>query len=178
MGKINPDGWVAINAIPTAAHTIWGMLAGKLLISKLSPAQKITYLIIAGLIGLSAGFALDLLNITPIIKRISTSSFTLASGGWIMLFLAFFYWLVDVKHFSKYAWVFTVVGMNAVFIYLFFETVGSQWFNGFVAIFIRGTLGFTPLPHKVIDVFSAITVLALEWYICYWLSKQKIYVKI
>ncbi len=29
MGKINPSGWVAINALPTAAHTIWGVLAGE-----------------------------------------------------------------------------------------------------------------------------------------------------
>lgn len=178
MGKINADGWVAINIIPTAAHTIWGMLAGKLLISKLSTAKKIGYLVLTGLTGLIIGFGLDLLYLTPIIKRISTSSFTLASGGWVMLFLAFFYWLVDVKQVSKYAWIFTVVGMNAVFIYLFFETVGSQWFNGIVAIFIRGTLGFTALPDKGIAVFSAITTLIIEWYLCFWLSKRKIYVKI
>jgi methionine aminopeptidase len=30
---------------------------------------------------------------------------------------------------------FTVVGMNAIFIYLFFETVGLHWLNGIVAIF-------------------------------------------
>ncbi|MBC7867153.1 MAG: DUF5009 domain-containing protein, partial [Gloeobacteraceae cyanobacterium ES-bin-316] len=30
MGKINSDGWVAVNFIPTAAHTIWGSLVGKL----------------------------------------------------------------------------------------------------------------------------------------------------
>lgn len=33
MGKLNGNGWVAINVIPTAAHTIWGVVAGKLLIS-------------------------------------------------------------------------------------------------------------------------------------------------
>ena len=33
-GKINPSGWVAINALPTAARTIWGVLAGKLLMSE------------------------------------------------------------------------------------------------------------------------------------------------
>ena len=33
MNKINQDGWVAINCIPTAVHTIAGALAGKLLIS-------------------------------------------------------------------------------------------------------------------------------------------------
>jgi predicted acyltransferase len=29
MNKINDGGWVAINCIPTAAHTIWGAVAGK-----------------------------------------------------------------------------------------------------------------------------------------------------
>ncbi|MGF6850364.1 putative acyltransferase [Chitinophaga sp. W3I9] len=83
MGKINPDGWVTINFIPTAAHTIWGALAGKLLISDRPRAQKIKILVIAGLIGLVTGFGLDLAGITPIIKRIATASFTLASGGWV-----------------------------------------------------------------------------------------------
>ena len=31
MGKINNGGWVAINCVPTAAHTIWGVLAAKVL---------------------------------------------------------------------------------------------------------------------------------------------------
>jgi hypothetical protein len=34
MNKINGGGWVAINCIPTAAHTIWGAIAGKLLLVK------------------------------------------------------------------------------------------------------------------------------------------------
>ena len=33
MNKINSGGWVAINCIPTAAHTIWGAVAGKWLLS-------------------------------------------------------------------------------------------------------------------------------------------------
>lgn len=41
MGKINTDGWVAINIIPTAAHTIWGVLAGRLLISGQTPGKKL-----------------------------------------------------------------------------------------------------------------------------------------
>src|SRR5690606_23281751 len=34
MNKINRGGWVAINCIPTAVHTIAGALAGKLLLSE------------------------------------------------------------------------------------------------------------------------------------------------
>jgi predicted acyltransferase len=178
MGKINTDGWVAINIIPTAAHTIWGVLAGKLLISKKSPGKKISYLVIAGVVGLVLGFGLDISNITPIIKRISTSSFALASGGWVLILMAFFYWLIDIKQLNKYAWVCIVVGMNAIFIYLFFETVGAQWFNAAIGIFVKGFSGFTAIPAKVIAVISALVTLFAEWYLCYFLSKHKVYIKI
>ena len=79
--------WVSFNAIPTTAHTVWGVLAGQVLLSDRSSQQKIKILVIAGLIGLAVGYALD--PITPIIKRICTSSFILASGGWALLALAF-----------------------------------------------------------------------------------------
>lgn len=178
MGKINTDGWVAINIIPTAAHTIWGVLAGKLLLSKFSPAKKITCLSIAGVAGLVLGFGLDRAHFSPIIKRISTSSFALASGGWVLLILAFVYWLVDVKQANKYAWVFTVVGMNAIFIYCFFETVGNQWFNGAVGVFVSGAADLVGIRVPVAALMSAIITLLAEWGICYWLSKNNVFIKI
>jgi predicted acyltransferase len=179
MGKINSDGWVTINCLPTAAHTIWGALAGKLLISDNTVAFKIKALITAGLIALIIGFGLDLGGITPIIKRISTSSFTFASAGWVLIILAAVYWLVDVKRNTKYAWVFTVVGMNAIFIYLFFETVGVQWLNASVAIFTGDMLQyFFIIPGGITAVVSAISVLVLEWSLCYWLYKKSIFFKL
>src|SRR5690348_8432247 len=55
MNKINEDGWVAINCLPTAAHTIWGALAGKLLLSDTEGMNKIKRLILFGLICLALG---------------------------------------------------------------------------------------------------------------------------
>lgn len=179
MGKINSDGWVTINCIPTAAHTIWGVLAGKLLISGNTSAYKIKTLIIAGVVALVLGFGLDLSGITPIIKRISTSSFVLVSVGWVLLILAAVYWLVDVKGNVKYAWIFTVVGMNAIFIYLFFETVGVQWLNGKVAIFSGDLLHlFLNVPVSIAAMVSAIAVLVVEWFLCYWLYQRNIFFKL
>ena len=178
MGKINEDGWVAINIIPTAAHTIWGVLAGKLLISEKEPGDKIKILLIASVICLLFGYGLDILNITPIIKRISTSSFVFASGGWVLLILSFLYWMVDIKNWNKYAWVFVVIGMNSIFIYMFFETVGYQWLNGSVGIFIKGLAGFTGANEKLLSVLSAFATLFAEWYLCYWLYKKKIFFKL
>lgn len=179
MGKINSDGWVAINALPTAAHTIWGVLAGKLLIAERSTAYKIKALLIYGTIGLLIGYALDLSNITPIIKRISTTSFVLVSGGWVLLILAFIFWLVDVKQNSRYAWIFTMMGMNAIFIYLFFETVGVQWVNGTVGIFTGDMLrSLINISEEIAAIVTALAALALEWSLCYWFYKRKIFFKI
>lgn len=178
MGKINSGGWVAINIIPTAAHTIWGVLAGKLLISDKKAGDKIKILLIAAAICLLLGFGLDLLNITPIIKRISTSSFALASEGWVLLMLAFLYWCTDVKQWNKYAWIFVAVGMNSIFIYLFFETAGNQWLNGIIGIFVKGLLSFAGINEKILSAFSAFATLFTEWYLCYWLYKKKIFFKL
>ncbi|WP_332732081.1 acyltransferase family protein [Flavihumibacter sp.] len=178
MGKINSDGWVAINIIPTAAHTIWGVLAGKLIISKESSAKKLKTLVIAGLVALAAGYALDLSGITPIIKRISTSSFTLASGGWILLMMALLYYIIDLRGWNRFAWVFEVMGMNAIFIYLFFETVGVQWLNGAVAIFTNGFTGLFNTPAGIQAIFAALMTLFVEWYLCYWLYKRRIFLKL
>lgn len=178
MAKINHDGWVTINIIPTAAHTIWGVLAGKLLVSDKTPQQKIKYLLVAAVIGLILGFGLDLVHITPIIKRIATSSFTLASGGWVLLMMAFLYWLIDVKKLDRFAWIAVVVGANAIFIYLFFETVGYQWVNGTVAIFVRGFLGLAGIAPKIAAVISALSTWVLEWVLCYWLARNKVFIKL
>jgi predicted acyltransferase len=140
--------------------------------------QKTGVLAIAGVAGLVAGFGLDAAGITPIIKRISTASFVLASGGWVMLIMALFYWLADVRGYVRYAWIATVVGMNAIFIYLFFETVGVQWVNPTTGIFIKRFAAMLGIPETVRDILSAITVLALEWGLCYWLWKRKIFFKL
>ena len=176
--RINPDGWVTINIIPTAAHTIWGCLAGKLLVSDKTQVQKVKYLAIAGVIGLAIGFGMDWTNITPIIKRIATSSFTFASEGWVLLLLALLYWLCDLKKINKYAWIAVVVGMNSIFIYYFFNTVGYQWFNGAVAIFVKGFGGMIGVAPKVLAVISAFITWFLEWGLCFWLAKNKIFIKL
>lgn len=178
MGKINKGGWVAINIIPTAAHTIIGAVAGKLLISQDSANKKIQWLLVGSAAALVLGFGLDLLHITPIIKRISTSAFVLASAGWVLLMMAFLYWLVDIKQVNKYSWIFVVVGMNSIFIYLFFETVGSQWLNNAIGIFVMGFTGWLSVPLLAQNVLAAFVVLLAEWGICYWLWKKKIFFKL
>jgi len=179
MGKINNGGgWVAINFIPTAAHTVWGVVAGQLLMSEKSQIQKVKLIAIAGIIALAAGYLLDWTSVTPIIKRICTSSFVLASGGWALLALALSYWIIDIKKNTRWVFPFAVVGMNSIFIYIFSNTIGGQWFNGFVAIFTNGVLNWVGASTFIMKITASLAVLALEWLLCYYLFLKKIFFRI
>lgn len=179
MGKLNNGGgWVTINCLPTAAHTIWGALCGQLLLSEKTDKQKLNALLIAGFAALVIGFGLDWVGITPIVKRIATVSFVLASGGWAFLMLAFLYWLVDVKKIQGWVLPFVVIGMNSIFIYLFFETVGYQWLNKAVRIFIDGFFGLLGMPATGLSFFGAAFTWFILWYLCWFLYKYKIFFKL
>jgi len=179
MGKINNGGgWVAINFIPTAAHTIWGVLTGQLLMSDKTQIQKVKLIATAGFAALAAGYLLDWTSVTPIIKRICTSSFVLASGGWALLALALSYWVIDIKKNTRWIFVFTVVGMNSIFIYVFMGTVGEQWLNDFVAIFTKGILSWFSATEFFMNLITSLTILALEWLLCYYLFIKKIFFRI
>ncbi|TMM59011.1 DUF5009 domain-containing protein [Maribacter algarum] len=178
--RLENDGyWVFINFIPTAAHTIWGVICGQILLSNTHAKEKIKPFLIWGSAILILGFAMDWLNITPIIKRIATSSFTLASGGFAILTLTLFYWAIDVKN-NHFKWlkIFSVVGTNSIFIYLFAETVGVQWFRDFGKIWTEGLLAPLGLSENLIMVINSLFVLFIFWYITYFLDKHKVYFKV
>lgn len=177
MNKINSGGWVAINCLPTAAHTIWGVLAGKLLLSGSEQRDKVKWLALAGAGALIIGFAMNY-TITPIIKRIATSSFVFASGGWCLVGLALFYWWIDIKNHQKHLQFFTIVGMNSLFIYLFFEIVGSRWFNGYIGAITNGLMSMADLPIGLMAITTSLIIFALEWKLCQFLFRKGIFFKI
>ena len=177
MGKINNGGWVAINCIPTAAHTIWGAICGNLLLSAKPSNEKIKIFVIAGILGLVLGYGLDWAGITPIIKRISTTAFAFAAGGWALLALAFSYWLVDVKNNRKGIFPFLIVGMNSIFIYLFAEIL-ARWLNKTLGIFTDGFLAWTGLGEHGLALVTALATLTVLWGLCYFLYRKGIFFRI
>ena len=177
MNKINRGGWVAINFLPTAAHTIWGALVGKLLLSPSPAKEKIKWLIITGCIALITGYIMDV-TVTPIIKRIATSSFVLASGGWCLLALCFFYWWIDLRHHKRYVEFFVIVGMNSLFIYLFIEIVAGRWFNGYIGAITNGLMSMINIPAGLMAILTSLIIFALEWGLCRFLYRKGIFFKI
>ncbi len=178
MHKINKGGWVAINCISTSAHTIWGALAGRLLLSDRTGREKLRLLLFSGVVLLLLGFGLDWTGVTPIIKRIATSSFVLASGGWCLLFLAAAYWWVDLAAHRKYVQLFLLFGMNSIFIYLFFEIVASRWFNEYVFAITGGLLGIIDVGGVAAGIVGSLAVFALETGMLWFLYRKKIFFKV
>lgn len=178
MNKINPGGWVAINCIPTAAHTILGAVAGKWLLSLPNNKTKIRYIIILGMLALLIGYGLDITGITPIIKRIATTSFTLVSGGYCLLALAFLYFWIDVLNHKRFLLFFAIVGMNSIFIYLFFEIVASRWLNEYINTIVNGIISPTGLSYTAIMIIASLTIFIFEWCLCLWLYRKKIFLKV
>jgi predicted acyltransferase len=168
--------WASINAFPTIAHTVWGVLFGQLLKSDRTSKNKLQIMIIAGLTGLIIGFGLDFLHITPIIKKIATSSFVFASGGWAILALAFCYWLIDVKKIFTATKFFIIVGMNCIFIYLLFSMGGAEIIRRFFTPF--ATTFFSWAGNITSAIIASLCTWAALWYICYWLYKNKLFIKI
>jgi predicted acyltransferase len=169
--------WATLNAIPTIAHTVWGVLCGKVLMSDKLPSEKIKILLIAGVASLIIGFGLDWANVTPIIKKIATTSFVFASGGWAILALCFSYWFIDIRGgVEKYVKPFVVVGMNCIFIYVFFHIGVGDILNKIYTPYINSLLGW--LGETASHFLISGAVWASLWYICYWMYKNKIFIKI
>jgi len=174
MGFTEKSHWVAFNAVPTAAYTIWGVLTGLLLRSERTNNQKIKILLIAGTIGIVAGLGLS--AVTPFIKKIATSSIVLETGGWTLVFMAFSYWLVDIRKIQKFPMFFGIVGMNPLFIYLFNQVGGSSFLAKIAKPFTYGLFFWS--GETCIALMNGLLTWFFLWYICYFLYKKKVFIKI
>jgi predicted acyltransferase len=110
-----PYTWI-LSSLGFGATVLMGVLAGHVLRSKLAGTRKALLLAGVGLGCLAGGWLWSLSF--PIIKHIWTSSMVLWSGGWCLLLLALFYWLIDVLGYRRWAFIFIVMGMNAIVAYM------------------------------------------------------------
>ena len=173
-GGLSEDRWVAFNAIPTTAHTIWGVIAGMILMKDYTPQKKVGILLTIGIAGIIAGYALGMY--IPVIKRICTSSFIVVSGGYAFTALAISYFLIDVFYFKKGAIFFAIVGMNPLFIYLFWHSGGRLVLMNLAKPVTNRLFGW--ISPDAITVATILVASGMMWYICYFLYKRKIFIKI
>jgi predicted acyltransferase len=172
----NEGGWSTLSFIPTLATMIIGLVAGEWLKGKESKQQKLRGLVIAGTALLLLGLVCQWAGICPIVKRVWTSSYTLYSGGWVLLILAGFYALLDWKGWRRWAFPLVVVGMNSIAIYVMSWTMAH-----FVGDALDRHLGSAlsaiagPTFQPVLHGFA---VMLIMWSILLWMYRRKIFLRI
>jgi predicted acyltransferase len=162
------EGWGTILCtIPTISTTILGLLLGGLLRSQVPARKKMTVIAATGLGGLAVGYGVSFF--VPIVMKMWTTSYGILSASWACLMFLLFYWVVDVLGYRKWAFMFVVIGMNALAAYLCGTITRLQ---EIVGIFTRGPAaamgGAGPL-------FAALAFFAVEWSILYWMYKRKLF---
>jgi predicted acyltransferase len=172
----NEGGYATLSFIPTLGTMILGLLAGNILRSPLTPDKKARKFVILGVCLIAGGILLHVAGINPIVKRIWTPAWVLFSGGICFIFLAIFYWIIDIKNKKRWAFILMVIGMNSIAAYVLADGLGS-WFTKTLYIHLGQNY-----DHVFGDAYSTlikgILVLTIEWLILHWMYKKKIFIKI
>ncbi len=155
--------WI-LSTLGFASTVMLGVMSGRILSLAKGAYRKILFLSAAGCACVALGLAWSLC--LPIIKHIWTSSFALFSAGLCFLLLAFFYWLIDVRGFSKWAFPLRVAGMNSIAAYLL-TGVTEATLAG------NGMMGRGP----VAGFLAALGVLLGLWLILYAMYRLKLFVR-
>lgn len=179
-GHRDSDHWVALNFLPTTAHTIWGAITAQILISGRNIRSKIFIPAIAAIVCIVFGLFLHISGLEPIIKRISTASFVLVSGGIVTLLFLVFYFLVDYREIkeTKVLRFFMLPGRNCIFIYLFSQIVIPMFLFDLISIFTFGFGEILHAPEFISISFTILAVLIIVWNILTWFYRKKIIIRI
>ncbi len=105
-----------LSTLPAVATVLIGAMAGHWLRAARGGWSKALGLLLAGGACLVVGYAWG--EWFPIIKNLWTSSFVLVAAGWSLLLLSLFYTVMDIGGWRGWAAVFTVIGVNAITIYI------------------------------------------------------------
>jgi len=164
------DNEGVLSTLPAICTALLGALAGQWLRSNRSGSRKAAGLAVAGAGCVMAGCAWG--GLFPIIKILWTSSFVLFAGGWSLLLLALFYWIIDVLGFKRWALFFVVIGMNPITIYFLQRFVD---FGEIAEFFFGGLAAHAGLYAALILPFGALMV---RWLLLWFLYRHKIFFKI
>jgi predicted acyltransferase len=149
---------------------MFGALTGQLLRSDRSDRSKILWMIGTGLACLAIGWIWS--EWLPFIKKIKTSSFVVYAEGWCLLFMALFYFLIDVMKHQRFAQSLVVIGVNCLAVYIAtqlfqFKTIANVLVGG-----LEGRIG------SWFEFLQAIVAFMIVWLLLFWMYRKKSFVRI
>jgi predicted acyltransferase len=178
----DPEG--ILSTIPAFSTVLFGALTGQWLRSERTPKEKTAWMFIAGSTMLLMGVILDMW--LPINKNMWTSSYTIFMGGWALFCLSVFYWIIDVKGFSRWTTPLVIFGLNAIAIYVISELLAIvlgfiQWHaDGDVIVTLHDylynwlLLFATPINASLL---FAIAYVALMFGVVWLMWRKRVFIK-
>lgn len=169
----NAGGYVTLNFIPALVTMLIGLMSGQLLRDeRFSPQEKLRRLAIGAVICLVLG-VLPGATVCPIVKRLWTPSWALFSGAYVVALLALFYWIIDVRGVSRWAYPFVVAGMNPLALY-----VMGMLSKGWVVAQMKIHLPAFVFAGSWSPVMEATLAAFFFWLVVWWMHRNKVYLRL
>ncbi|MCK7595881.1 DUF5009 domain-containing protein [Microbulbifer sp. CAU 1566] len=164
----DPEG--VLSTIPAIVNALFGVFAGHWLAKHAGNHTAILKgLFVGAAVCLLAGFLWHW--VYPVNKELWTSSFVLITCGCCLLLLGVFYLVVDMWHWKTFTYFFSVIGCNAILVYLGTSLVNWQYsskslFGGIAAALSE--------PAGILVI--ALGVILLQWLVLRFLYKRGIFI--
>lgn len=116
----DPEG--VVSTLPAIATTLFGILTGHLLRSKMSPGDKTAWMFVMGNLLIVAGTIMDFWM--PINKNIWSASYSVFIAGMATVMFAVCYWIIDVQGYKNWSKPLAIYGMNAITVFVLSGILG------------------------------------------------------
>lgn len=177
-GKKNgPDGvWDIVGimgTIPATVSCILGVFAAKILRNKsMQDKERLTWLLGGGAVLVVAGYLWGIQF--PVIKKLWTSTYVMVAGGYSLILMGLFYYLIDVKGYTKWTTIFVWIGVNPITIYMARNIFD---FNGPAKRLVGGDIAML-VGEKWTYFLATAVSLAFSLLLLRFLYKRKIFIKV
>lgn len=181
----NFDSEGLLSTIPSVATTLSGLITGSFLLTQIQKQKKCAIMFAIGLFFLL--FAWGWSYSFPINKNLWSSSFVLWCSGFSLVVFSFCYFIIDVLGYTKWSLPFKILGMNALFIFIFHVVLlkiqsffllplpdGTQ---DIVRVAITEYLFGNFSPQNA-GLFYSLLFLFLNFLVAVFLYRRKIFIKI
>ncbi len=187
----DPEG--LMSTLPAIVQVIFGYMVGNYIQTKGKNFEMVTGLFVAGVAMLVTGFCWDM--VFPINKKIWTSSYVVYTTGLAIITIATMIYMIEFKNIKGgLARFFDVFGKNALFVFalsaflpkgLALIRIPDGLNDKGVMTYIspwnwlyKKVLVHTPGAPENGSLLYALCVITFMWFICWWMDKKKIYVKV
>jgi predicted acyltransferase len=176
----DPEG--VISTLPSIATVLFGVLAGYLLRSRKTIAERTVWFFLAGNLLIFAALICSIW--LPINKKLWTSSFSLMMAGLDGVVFAMFLWLVDGRGYRRVIRPLVIMGMNAITVYMVSELFDELISNIHLSsgLSVRGWIYqnlFVPIwPPSVAALFYGIAITLLMYAVAYFLYRREWFLRV